>query len=51
MGVKLEGVHFHCGSGHNGAQNFEKAIEIAKTCMKMGRDIGHNMNIIDIGGG
>lgn len=19
MGIKLEGVHFHCGSGHNGA--------------------------------
>lgn len=36
-GVKLGGIHFHCGSGQNGAKNFDEAIELAKECIKIGR--------------
>lgn len=50
-GVKLGGIHFHCGSGQNGAKNFDEAIEIARECIKIGREVGHSMEIMDIGGG
>lgn len=26
MGVKLEGIHFHCGSGAHGSSAFNRAI-------------------------
>lgn len=29
LGITLEGLHFHCGSGVNGSSNFEKAIKLA----------------------
>lgn len=37
MGINLEGVHFHCGSGQQGSNNFEKAVDIAKACIYYGR--------------
>jgi len=30
MGIKLKGIHFHCGSGQSGSLGFNKAIEIAR---------------------
>lgn len=51
LGVQLGGIHFHCGSGQNGAKNFDEAIELARECIKIGRQVGHSMEIIDIGGG
>jgi len=44
-------VHFHCGSGKNGSKSFEKAINLAKECIKIGRSYGHSMEIMDLGGG
>jgi len=51
MGIKLAGVHFHCGSGKNGAKSFDKAINLARNCIKIGRKYGHSMEILDMGGG
>lgn len=51
MGVNLQGIHFHCGSGMNGADSFEKAIKFANKCMLLGRELGHQMQILDLGGG
>jgi len=51
MGVKLEGIHFHCGSGQNGSSSFKKAIKTAQICMDIGRKYGHNMEVLDLGGG
>lgn len=51
MGIKLKGIHFHCGSGLNGAASFKKSIMMAKACLEIGRKYGHSMEILDMGGG
>lgn len=51
MGIKLEGIHFHCGSGLNGASSFKKSINMAKACIEIGRKFGHKMETLDLGGG
>jgi len=51
MGISLYGVHFHCGSGKDGATTFRKAILLAREVIKVGRMHGHEMKIMDIGGG
>jgi diaminopimelate decarboxylase len=51
MGIKLYGIHFHCGSGVNGASTFEKAILKARKCIEIGRYHDHEMKLLDIGGG
>lgn len=51
MGINIEGIHFHCGSGQHGSTSFKKAIDIAKACILKGREIGHNMEVLDLGGG
>lgn len=51
MGINLKGIHFHCGSGHHGSSGFGKAVQFARTCMEIGRTYGHDMDLLDIGGG
>lgn len=51
LGVTLGGIHFHCGSGQNGASNFKEAMDKARECIRIGRRIGHSMELVDIGGG
>jgi len=51
MGINLEGLHFHCGSGQHGSKSFKQAIEIGNKCMEIGKQQGHNMNVLDLGGG
>lgn len=51
MGVVLKGIHFHCGSSHHGSSGFGKAVKLARRCMELGRSHGHEMSILDIGGG
>lgn len=51
MGVSLGGIHFHCGSGQSGASNFHDAMDKARECIRIGRRMGHPMEVIDIGGG
>jgi len=33
MGVNLQGIHFHCGSGMHGSSAFGKAVKLARRCM------------------
>lgn len=51
MGVNLEGIHFHCGSGQHGSDSFSYAINTAMRCIEIGRKVGHKMSILDMGGG
>jgi diaminopimelate decarboxylase len=51
MGIRLEGIHFHCGSGQHGSSSFRKAVNIARACMEIGREQGHRMETLDLGGG
>ncbi|KAL4450285.1 hypothetical protein ABPG74_008991 [Tetrahymena malaccensis] len=51
LGVRLHGIHFHCGSGKNGSSSFLKAVNMARKCIEIGRQYGHAMEILDLGGG
>jgi diaminopimelate decarboxylase len=51
MGVNLYGIHFHCGSCHHGSSGFERAVRLARECLKVGRKYDHEMKLMDIGGG
>ena len=51
MGIVLHGIHFHCGSGQHGSSSFRKAVDMARACIKIGRQYGHKMEILDLGGG
>ena len=51
MGLRLKGIHFHCGSGHHGSSGFAKAVLLARSCLEIGRKYGHEMTLLDIGGG
>jgi len=33
MGVQLEGIHFHCGSGLHGSNGFKRGVLLARKCM------------------
>lgn len=41
MGIRLKGIHFHCGSGQHGSSGFGKAVQFARMCIKIGREYGH----------
>lgn len=51
MGINIKGIHFHCGSGMHGSSAFKKAVLLARECLKIGREYGHEMSIMDVGGG
>jgi diaminopimelate decarboxylase len=51
MGIKLHGIHFHCGSGKDGSSGFKRGIDQARQVIKIGREYGHIMDTLDIGGG
>jgi len=36
MGVKIKGIHFHCGSSIHGSSAFGKAVLLARECLKIG---------------
>jgi len=51
MGINIKGIHFHCGSGMHGSSAFGKAVLLARECLKIGREYGHEMRLLDVGGG
>lgn len=51
LGVNIHGIHFHCGSSLHGSNSFSKAVDLARECMRIGRLLGHSMELLDIGGG
>lgn len=51
LGLDVVGVSFHVGSGCRDPPAFAKAIAFAKDIMDIGKEIGFNMTLLDIGGG
>ena len=37
MGIRIKGIHFHCGSGMHGSSAFGKAVLLARECLRIGR--------------
>ncbi len=51
MGLVVEGLSFHVGSQCMNFQNFVHALNIAASVMQESRARGHEIKILDIGGG
>ena len=51
MGLVVEGLSFHVGSQCANFDNFVKALNIAAAVMQEARARGHEIKILDIGGG
>jgi len=51
LGLVVEGLSFHVGSQCTNFQNFVQALNAAAAVMKEARERGHELKILDIGGG
>ena len=51
MGLVVEGLSFHVGSQCTNFQNFVQALNAAAAVMRESKDRGHEIKILDIGGG
>jgi len=51
MNLNVIGCCFHVGSGCGDAAQYYSALNISKKVFDMGKEIGLNMNMLDIGGG
>src|SRR2546427_3335442 len=51
MGLVVEGLSFHVGSQCTNFQNFVQAMDMAAAVMQEAKSRGHEIKILDIGGG
>lgn len=51
LGLTVEGLSFHVGSQCTNFENFVQALNLAAAIMKESRSRGHEIKILDIGGG
>jgi ornithine decarboxylase len=51
MGLVVEGLSFHVGSQCTNFENFVQALNVAAAVMKESKERGHEIKILDIGGG
>ncbi|XP_038057820.1 ornithine decarboxylase-like [Patiria miniata] len=51
LAMEIIGVSFHIGSGASNPEVFSGAISCAKSLFDAGRALGHDMKLLDIGGG
>src|SRR5215831_9213281 len=51
MGLVVEGLSFHVGSQCTNFQNFVQALNLSAEVMRESKSRGHEINILDIGGG
>lgn len=51
LGLVVEGISFHVGSQCTNFQNFVQALEISAAVMREAKSRGHEIKILDIGGG
>jgi len=51
LGLVVEGISFHVGSQCTNFENFAQALDMSATVLKEARDRGHEIKILDIGGG
>ncbi|XP_041484365.1 ornithine decarboxylase-like isoform X2 [Lytechinus variegatus] len=51
LDLTVEGISFHVGSGSGDPDSYYTAIQDARTAYDIGNGIGHDLRMIDIGGG
>jgi ornithine decarboxylase len=51
MGLVVEGLSFHVGSQCTNFENFVQALDISAAVMREAKSRGHELKILDIGGG
>ncbi|KAF8374123.1 hypothetical protein PRIPAC_80552 [Pristionchus pacificus] len=51
MGLNVVGVSFHVGSGCNDPTAYFVALQHARNLFDIGHQLGHKMEIVDVGGG
>lgn len=51
LGLNVMGISFHVGSGCKDAVAYELAVERAKKAFDLGKELGHDMKLLDLGGG
>jgi ornithine decarboxylase len=51
LGLVVEGISFHVGSQCTNFENFVQALDMAAAVMKEAKSRGHEIKILDIGGG
>ena len=51
LGLTVEGISFHVGSQCTNFQNFVQALDISWAIMREAKSRGHEIKILDIGGG
>lgn len=51
LGLVVEGLSFHVGSQCTNFQNFVQALEMSAAVMREAKSRGHELKILDIGGG
>jgi ornithine decarboxylase len=51
LGLTVEGLSFHVGSQCTNFENFVQALNVAVAVIKEARERGHEIKILDIGGG
>jgi len=51
LGLHVEGVSYHVGSGNGDAASFGAAVRDAKAVFDMGAAAGYTMTLLDLGGG
>ncbi|XP_055623591.1 ornithine decarboxylase 1-like [Toxorhynchites rutilus septentrionalis] len=51
LNLKVTGLSFHIGSGCDDANCYEKAIETARQIFDHAKLTGHNITLLDVGGG
>lgn len=51
VGLEVVGVHFHVGSGCSDPSSYHKALFDARRAFDIGTELGHDMHVLDLGGG
>ena len=51
LGLSVTGVSFHVGSGNTGTDAHSNGVAQAYEAFEIGRDMGFDINLIDLGGG
>lgn len=51
LGLSIVGVSFHIGSDAKDPTSFDRAIRVSREVFDFGLDAGHDMRLLDIGGG
>jgi len=51
LGIDVIGVSFHVGSGCFNAQAFSDAVEVAHNVFEIGKELGFDFTLLDVGGG